>query len=318
VELDWLNTFLAVVDRGGFTAAAAQVHRSQSRVSAHIAALERQLGVRLIDRDRRPAVPTAAGEVFARHAREIVAGVGSARAAIGALRGLEQRSLSLITTPCVGAAVFPGVLARLTTERPGVRIELLEHNWHDVERTALADGAAMAVLPTLDRPPTAGLRERRLWCEPFRVIVADDHELVRGGAPVPLERLVRFPLLVCRAFADGDSELTRALAGQGLAMAPRVSADSPQTLVSLARAGVGAAVVNAVALAPLDVAGLVVLELDGPGLRRAVSAYWTDVLLDTDTGRRLHRAVLDAPVPAGAEQTPARTGGAAAEPAVRR
>src|SRR4051812_38883747 len=58
VELDWLETFLAVVDRGGFTAASEQIHRSQSRVSAHIAALERHLGVQLIDRSRRPAVAT--------------------------------------------------------------------------------------------------------------------------------------------------------------------------------------------------------------------------------------------------------------------
>jgi DNA-binding transcriptional LysR family regulator len=313
VELDWLDTFLAVVDRGGFTAASEQVHRSQSRVSAHIASLERHLGVRLIDRDRRPAVPTPAGEVFVRHAREIVAGVGSARAAIGALRGLEQRSLGLITTPCVGSAVFPGVLARLATERPGLRIELLEHNWRDVERRALADGAAMAVLPTLDPESAVGLQERRLWCERFQVVVARDHELARPGSPVALERLVRFPLLVGRAFADGESELQRLLARQGLAVQPRVAADSTQTLVSLARAGVGVAVVNGVALAPLDRAGLVVLDLDDPGLRREVSAYWNIVLLDTDTGRRLHRAVMDAPVPAGAEPAVGRTSARASE-----
>src|SRR3954453_6914494 len=89
VDLDWLETFLAVVDRGGFTAASEQIHRSQSRVSAHIAALERQLGVRLLDRTRRPAGLTSAGEVFAPHAGEIVAGSGSGRAALGALRGID-------------------------------------------------------------------------------------------------------------------------------------------------------------------------------------------------------------------------------------
>ena len=75
MELDWLETFLAVVDRGGFTAASTHVHRSQSRVSAHIAALERELGTRLIDRTRRPATLTAAGRIFAGHARDIIAEV---------------------------------------------------------------------------------------------------------------------------------------------------------------------------------------------------------------------------------------------------
>jgi DNA-binding transcriptional LysR family regulator len=304
VDLDWLETFLAVVDRGGFTAASERVHRSQSRVSAHIASLERQLGVRLLDRTRRPATPTAAGEVFARHAREIVAGVGSARAAIGALRGMEQRSLTLITTPCVGAALFPRVLARVTADRPGMRIELDERGRHDVERRLGAGGAAMAVLPRLDPPTATGLRERVLWHEPLKVVVRGDHELARDGGPVPVERLVRFPLLVCRASSDGDSDLPGLLARRGTVAQPRVVADTPLTVTSLTRAGVGVAVVNAVALAPLDLGGLTVLDLDDPGPARAVAAYWNDVLLDTDTGRSMHHAVIEAPAPAGAEPVP--------------
>jgi DNA-binding transcriptional LysR family regulator len=300
VDLDWLETFLAVVDRGGFTAASQQIHRSQSRVSAHIAALERQLGVRLLDRTRRPATPTAAGEVFAQHARDIVAGVGSARAAIAGLRGLDQRSLTLLTTPCVGAALFPQVLARVTAERPGVRIELAERSWHDVERRFVADGAAMAVLPRLDPPAASGLHERVLWREPLQVVVDDRHEIAADGDSVSVEQLVRFPLLVCRGFGDGDSELQRLLMRSGRVTQPRVTADTPLTLTTLARAGVGVAVLNAVALAPLDLAGLAVLELEAPELPRAVAAYWNDVLLDTDIGRRLHRAVMETPLPVGA------------------
>jgi DNA-binding transcriptional LysR family regulator len=301
VDLEWLETFLAVVDRGGFTSAAEQVHRSQSRVSAHIASLERQLGVRLLDRTRRPAAPTAAGEIFARYARDIVGGVGSARAAIGALKGLDQRSLTLITTPCVGAALIPQVLARVTADRPGLRVELAEGSWHDVERRFVADGAAMAVLPRLDPPAANGLRERVLWREPLKVVVSADHELAQDAGPVPYERLVRCPLVLPRGFGDDASEVVRLLSRRGLAAQPRVTADTPQTLTSLARAGVGVTVVNAVALGPLDLTGLAVLELDEPEPSRAVSAYWNDVLLDTDTGRRLHRAVLQAAVPLGAE-----------------
>jgi DNA-binding transcriptional LysR family regulator len=301
VDLDWLETFLAVVDRGGFTAASEEVHRSQSRVSAHIASLERQLGVRLLDRTRRPVAPTPAGEMFARHARDIVAGVGSARTAIAALRGLDQRSLTLITTPCVGAALFPQVLARVAAERPGLRVELAERSWHDVERRFVADGAAMAVLPRLDEPGAAGLRQRVLWRESFKVVVGGHTELARGGRPVTVDRLLRSPLLVSRTSGDGESEFVRLLAGRGVVAQPRVTADTPQTLISLALAGVGAAVVNAVALAPLDLSGLAVLELDDPEPHRTVAAYWNDVLLDTETGRRLYRAVIDEPVPTGAE-----------------
>ena len=118
VELDWLRTYLAVLDSGGSSAAAEQVHRSQSRLSAHIAALERTLGVTLIDRSRRPPRVTHAGEVFAGLARDILAAVGSARSAVGAVRGLDDGLLTLLTTPCLAAAFLPGALAKLAAEHP--------------------------------------------------------------------------------------------------------------------------------------------------------------------------------------------------------
>ena len=159
VELDWLETFLAVADRGGFTAASATVHRSQSRVSAHIAALERDLGVRLIDRTHRPARLTAAGEVFARHAREVVAGVGAARSAVGALRGMDAEPITVLTTPCIAAAFFPSILAEVAKTHPGMRVSLVERAGFDLERRLLGSGPTLAVLPR--SPGAAAARSAR-------------------------------------------------------------------------------------------------------------------------------------------------------------
>jgi hypothetical protein len=90
------------------------------------------------------------------------------------------------------------------------------------------------------------------------------------------------------------------LAARGLAVQPRVTADSPQTVLAMVRAGVGVGVVNAVALAYADTAGLVVRDIDDPDMVREVAAYWYDVLVTTGVGTTLHRTVLDAPVPRGA------------------
>jgi DNA-binding transcriptional LysR family regulator len=300
VELDWLETFLAVADRGGFTAASEQVHRSQSRVSAHIAGLERELGVRLIDRTRRPASLTAAGQVFAQHAREIVAGIGSARSAVGALRAMEQESLSVLTTPCIGTALFPTVLARLAEQLPGVRVALSEQSCHDVERRFPADGVVVAVLPTLEHPLAPGMQERLLWRERIRLVVPADHSLARSGSDVAPAVLATYPLIMTGASGEPGPELLPLLAARGLAVQPRVTADSPQTVLAMVRAGVGVGVVNAVALAYADTAGLVVRDIDDPDMVREVAAYWYDVLVTTGVGTTLHRTVLDAPVPRGA------------------
>jgi DNA-binding transcriptional LysR family regulator len=318
VELDWLETFLAVVDRGGFTAASEQVHRSQSRVSAHIAGLERELGVRLIDRTRRPATLTTAGQVLARHAREIVAGVGSARSAVGALRAMDQESLSVLTTPCIGTAFFPCVVAELAALYPGVRIALSEQSWHDVERRFPADGVVVAVLPTLPHPLAPGLQERLLWRERIQIVVRADQELARRGRAVELADLVAHPLIVSgtSAEAEPDPEVLQLLASRGYAVQPRVLVDTPQTIVAMARRGVGVGVANAVALAHTDTTGLVVLDIDDPHMIREVAAYWYEVLVTTGVGKALLRTVHDAPPPTGAVASPGQRGLARKQPRV--
>lgn len=67
-----LVTFLAVVEHGGFTAAARRLYLSQPGVSAHIRRLETSLGVRLIDRSVRRLTLTPEGRAFLPQARVIV------------------------------------------------------------------------------------------------------------------------------------------------------------------------------------------------------------------------------------------------------
>lgn len=300
MELDWLETFLAVVDHGGFTAASEQVHRSQSRVSAHIAGLERELGIRLIDRGRRPARPTTAGEVFAVHARKIVAGVGSARSAVGALRALQEESIAVLTTACIGPTLFPGVLARLAEELPGVRVTLSERGTADVDHRFAEDGIVVAVLPTLARPLAPGLQEQVLWRERLQVVLPAVHPLARSGAAVAAADLAALPLVVGAGHDGCDPEALVLLAAAGVTVAPGIVVDTPQTVAAMVRAGVGVGVVNAVAAAGIDAAGLAVLDVDDPDLVREVAAYWYDVLVTTGVGKLLHTAVLEAEVPPGA------------------
>jgi DNA-binding transcriptional LysR family regulator len=315
VELDWLETYLAVVDRGGFTAASAQVHRSQSRVSAHIAALERELGVLLIDRSRRPASVTPAGRIFASHARDILADVRSARSAIGVLRAMDDESLAVLTTPCIGAALFPEVLAKLLTVHPRARVALSEHGWQDDdERRHPADGFVLAVLPTLSHPQAPGMQERLLWREPMLAVVPAGHELTRLSAPSTDEvaaaptvravispaQLVGYPLVVSGMSANAEPEVVSMLADRGLDAAPRTTVDAPQTLVAMVRTGVGIGIANAVALDNTDTAGVVLLGFDDPEMIREVAAYWYDELLVSEVGRAMHQGLLDAALPRGA------------------
>lgn len=314
MELDWLRTFLAVVDRGGFSAAAERVHRSQSRVSAHIAALERELGAALVDRTSRPVRLTPSGEVFAVHARDILAAVGSARSAVGAARGLHDGRLSLLTTPCLGTAFLPGPLARLAAARPGIRFEVMEDGRPDVERRFLDDGAVLAVLPAL-AAPLAGLQERLLWHEPVYAVVPAGHRFAAAG-PLAPDDVVGEPLVLIGASGTAVPEIVDLLARHGSAAVPIATADCPQTVAGLVRAGLGVGLLNGVAACevaapragPARPDALVAVPVADLAPARRVAAYWYDMLLGTDLGRALHREVLAASPPAGA--VPPDAGGA--------
>jgi DNA-binding transcriptional LysR family regulator len=300
VELDWLVTFLAVVDLGGFTAASQHLHRAQSRVSAHIAALERELGVRLFDRSRRPAALTPAGDVFVRHAREVVAELASARSAVGSLTGLEQNRLTLVATPAIATAFLPHVLARLTAELRGVRVEVVEQSAYEA-RHLVSEGAAMAVHPVVPPALARGLDYQLLWQERLVLLVGQHHRLAAHRGPVPLDLLAVEPVVVCRTTAHAEPIDSLVPGPAGMPARARLTVETPQTLAALVRAGIGVGVLGAVALHGFDLDGLVAVGLRGNAVTGQVAAYWGRPLLSTEVGRRLHRAVLQAPLPPGAQ-----------------
>jgi DNA-binding transcriptional LysR family regulator len=132
------------------------------------------------------------------------------------------------------------------------------------------------------------------------------HELDLAGRPVSLDVLAASPLVLCGTSMESGSgaavtEVLGQLVARGRAVRPRATVDTPQTLLELVRAGVGIGVLNAVALGPLDLTGLVVLDIDDPSLEREVATYWYDAITLGGTGMELHRALIAAPRPSGAK-----------------
>jgi len=83
VDIQQIKTFLAVVAHGSFLEAAAQVHVTQSTVSARIQNLERSLGARLFVRNRTGATLTPAGQRLLRHAKTLLLTFEQARHDVG-------------------------------------------------------------------------------------------------------------------------------------------------------------------------------------------------------------------------------------------
>ena len=124
METTLLRSFVAVVHRGGFTAAARDLGYVQSTVTAHVQALERLLGVRLLDRLPGGVIPTEAGgrllpmaEEMLRLQDRLVQDVQpSCDAPIGIVRLAAPESLC--------AYRLPALVAQLRERAPGVRLSL--------------------------------------------------------------------------------------------------------------------------------------------------------------------------------------------------
>jgi LysR family transcriptional repressor of citA len=183
-----LRSFLAVAEQGSFRRAAERLYLSQPTVTAHIQALEREVGAALLRRGGRAARLTPLGERLLPYARRILALEREAVEELRAWRlGYDER-LRVVCSIFVAASALPRALRRLLEERPRVDVALRTAFSADVLR-AVAEGEADLGLSRLP-PPGQGLEGRQVVREPV-VAVAP-----AAWGPVALgDALARHPLL---------------------------------------------------------------------------------------------------------------------------
>jgi len=120
-----LQTFLAVVEAGNYSAAAERLHMSQPAVSQHIRALESQLdSVRLFRRVGQQMLLTHAGEDLVESAREMLALSARAEESIRALRGQISGRVAIGCTPSSGETLLPPLLAVFRARFPAIAVAI--------------------------------------------------------------------------------------------------------------------------------------------------------------------------------------------------
>jgi DNA-binding transcriptional LysR family regulator len=139
MTLEQLRLFVAVAEREHMTRAAAALRRTQSAVSAAIAALEAQSGVILFHRVGRRIVLTDEGRVFLAEARAVVAQADAAQRALADLAGMKRGSLSVMASQTIASYWLPPKLVAFRAAYPQVAVTALAGNTAEVAR-AVAEG----------------------------------------------------------------------------------------------------------------------------------------------------------------------------------
>lgn len=297
-RLDWLLSFLAVVDHGGFAAAAESTYRSQPRVSAHVAELERQLGTQLFDRKERPVRLTEAGITFLEYARRVVndleAGVSSVHAVVGILQGRVR----LGWYGSVGAAFGPALLNEFSTIYPGIKVTLVEGSSEELAEALRDDELDVAIRPLLPATKDPALQHHTLWEEPLVAVLPDGHPLT-GRPYVSLMELAEHPLITIGTDEDTSrqDEVHSTFLSAGIT--PRIShrTNMPQTLVGMARGGLGLGLTNLLAASVSDTAGMQIIPVKDASHRRQVCVFWNSSRALHPASRALIDLIAQSPVP---------------------
>jgi DNA-binding transcriptional LysR family regulator len=270
MELRQLATFRTIAEAGSFTRAAERLGYVQSNVTAHIQALERELGVVLFDRLGRQVRLTLAGRRLLDYAGRILALADEAHDAVNDTVAGEVL-ISAPETLCTHR--LPALLRLARSELPQVRVVFRPLPGATLRRQVQAGEIDVAF--TLEPPhPTAGLHVESLAREEILLVAAPDHGLVAAPVVAPHD-LVEQPLLLTEAGCAYRVRFEQALAAAGVAPRETLEFSSVEAIKQCVIAGMGVAVLPAITVArELALGELASLQWGGPSLAMTTQLIW--------------------------------------------
>jgi DNA-binding transcriptional LysR family regulator len=272
VELRHLAALQALAQERSFGRAAQRLGYTQSAVSQQIAALERAVGERLVERPGgpRPVSLTEAGRLLLAHAEAIVARLKAAQADMAALHDGAAGTLRVGTFQSVGARILPAVMARFREEWPTIEIQLRESGMDDELATWVERGEidlAFVMLP-IDLEP---LETVQLLRDPYVLVVAAGSQLGLDHTP-KLREIAAQPLIgyrSCRSMVALEAQLRASGREPNFVF----RSEDNGTVQGMAAAGVGVALMPRLTIEPSD-DKVRIVEIGNRVLPRLIGIAW--------------------------------------------
>lgn len=265
MDLNRITVFVRVVEAGSFTGAAAVLGLRKSSASRSVAALEADLGIRLLQRTTRKLSLTDAGRAFYDRARDALAGLDEARNAVSSL-GAAPRGLVRITAPVDLAADLAAVTTVFLRAHPDVRVEtLLTARYVDLVK----EGFDLAI--RAGSLADSSLLARKLGESEFGLFASPAY-LDAAGRPRRLADLARHECVLYRAgSATARWRLSGPRGDEEVSVRGRVDTDELAFVRAMVLAGFGIALLPvSTMIRPLVASGVLERVLPRYALRGAV------------------------------------------------
>jgi DNA-binding transcriptional LysR family regulator len=283
VELKHLQALLGIADTGSFSAAAATIGTVQSNVSAHIARLERELDVQLVD--RASGRLTEEGEVVVGRARRVMNELSDMVADVTALRQEVVGTVRLGMIGTTGRWLVPQLFDLLRVRHPHIHLNVAEGSSMQLEQQ-LGSGQLDLAVVTL---PLSGdeVIVAQLFDEDLLLVVSVDHPLAQEPS-LPLARLADVELLLPAPGTALRAEIDSAVVPARVELRPSMELDGVRMIAALVFDGYGPAILPATVVPGHLRERFAVIPIEGLSRRRVGVAQRRRGLPSAPT-----RAVID-------------------------
>jgi DNA-binding transcriptional LysR family regulator len=267
-----LRVLRELSERGTIAATAEALSFTPSAISQQLSALERETGVELLAREGRRLTLTEPGRRLVARTEAVLAALEAAEADLEASLGAVRGTIALAAFPTAAAVLVPPVVAALRAEHPGlvVRVEELEpHESLPALRLGEVDVALAHDYDTIPRTPDPAFVEHPLLADPLQIALPAGHP--RAGGPVRVADLAGERWIAGRPGTHCGTVVTTASRAAGFDPAIAAHAGEFATMLALVAAGLGVAMVPALATAAGAPPGVALVDAR-PALERRIFA----------------------------------------------
>ena len=244
MDLRQLQALVAVADNHSFSAAARALHTVQSNVSSHVARLEKELNVTLIDRSM--GRPTREGEVVVARARRIQSEIEALEADVASMTSRIAGNVRFGTIGTTGRWVTPELLDRMAEAHPGIHLVVTEGTTSGLLPQLISGQLHLALVNLPLHDPDVSVRP--LFEEDLVVVAPSSHPLSTFEGPVSFTELERFEFLLGPAGSTLRNDIDAAAALVGTHLKARAELDGIRLTATMAFQGYGPAIVPATAI----------------------------------------------------------------------
>ena len=277
MDVRQLKYFVGIVDAGSFSKASRRLFVAQPSLSQQIANLEFELKTKLLLRSAQGIMPTAAGSVLHRHARQILRHVDQIRADVREDGGSEAGPVAIGLPPAHAGILAAPLFERARKLFPGIRLQIAEGLSGHISEMLSQGRLDLALL--LRETESRGMSVIPLFDEELYLVGRCGFPDESQEADCPLPMLANVPLVVMSGSSSVRLIIERTFQREDVELNIVADIDSVPTLLAIANGGSASTILPATALAQLkpDLRP-VMRRIVGPTMSWPASLCWSHAL----------------------------------------